>query len=59
MENLNIGYDKILDNKHLIHFKEGGLLNFLVAKPIVPDYPYLQKKMRKIVLYETAKSNLF
>jgi len=37
MGNTNIRYDRKLDEKHLVHFKEGGLLNFLVAEPIVPD----------------------
>lgn len=37
MGNSNIRYDRKLDDKHLVHFKEGGLLNFLVAEPIVPD----------------------
>lgn len=35
---MTIRYDRKLDEKHLVHFKEHGLLNFFISQPIIPDH---------------------
>lgn len=35
---MTIRYDRKLDEKHLVHFKEQGLLNFFISQPIIPDH---------------------
>lgn len=48
MESTDIQYDRKLDDKHLIHFKEGGLLNFLIANPLIPD----QKRFKGLTEFD-------